>query len=249
MQDVRERVFAERCHQNVNVVGHDDKFVETVAVTSEVKQCLFDQRLHFWISKVTGAVSLIEPMLKALREPLVVITSLFRRVRLRSSLELFVSFLGPLSQLFLRHGIGGAEREEIGNTVLTSVREVPGQIGDRFRGIKVADQSSSGVPPLFVGGRTGGNAAGRRFYFFRMGHSWGGILRGHSAFDKASQNRVRSRGLALSTRSGVGCRHEDRFAGGGRARSGVLGKSAISGRETGHAGAGGSGDDCGNAER
>ncbi len=47
-----------------------------------------------------------------------------------------------------RQRVGAAKGDNIGNSLLSPVREVANQVGHRFIGIKVADQTASGILPL-----------------------------------------------------------------------------------------------------
>src|ERR1039457_1440392 len=124
MQNVRQRVLAQRSHQNVNMVWHHDEMTEPVTLPVEKSQRIFNNCGNLRLPQPAFSHAFVEPAMKSLGEQLRIFFFLLRRARFGMLAQPFAEFNLPLNQLFLRNGICQSEGDEISAAVLMPMRQV-----------------------------------------------------------------------------------------------------------------------------
>ncbi len=124
MKDVGERMFSSRPHQHMDMVGHDDPFVELVAVAVEVDEGVGNHLSQAGVFQEARACAFVEPLVDAFGKEFVETGAFGFGV---GGLMVFLPFLAQRLVFLdarLRDGVGQAEGDEIGAFVLRPVREV-----------------------------------------------------------------------------------------------------------------------------
>ncbi len=124
LDDFRKRVLAQWGDERVNVIGHDDKLIQSVSLAVEVAQRVFDEWADFGFGEMTCSVGFIEPVLPSFVKQLVILASRGGVVGFGMLFEPFGALGFPLFHALDRHGIGGPKRNEIGRAFLSPMREI-----------------------------------------------------------------------------------------------------------------------------
>ena len=101
-QQRRQIVTIRWGEHRMDVVRHQHKRIDIVALAIEVQQAKLDLGPYIWLSQVAGAHTGIQPFLHSAAEPLFIFSLLSRQPRLRMPSQPDRTLISPLKQERLR---------------------------------------------------------------------------------------------------------------------------------------------------
>ncbi len=119
----------------MNVVGHDDEFVQCIAIGSaiEFEERRFNQNPICQISQNTGTMRFIQPLVPTLSKDAVILRFHGSASGRWMICEPHFALRLPLSHPFTGHGVRCAKRDEVDNPTLSPVRKVVAPFSTDFR--------------------------------------------------------------------------------------------------------------------
>src|SRR5487761_1903112 len=136
MKNFGERVYAERPHQNMNVIWHDSEMAEPVTLSVEKSQSLLNDCRNFCVAQPAFTQAIIQPTMKPFRKQPGVFQFLFGGSWFGMASQPFVQFDLPLAEFVRRNGISQAEGDKVSATLLPPRRQMSASLPDWRSGIE-----------------------------------------------------------------------------------------------------------------
>ena len=130
MKNIGDGASPEGLYQHVDVVGHDDKTVQDIAVAIKMAQRRSNRLGDCGIAQQTCSVASIQPIFPLIAEPGLIFVLGFGVPRFRVVFEPALVFFRPLPQKVLGDSVVRTEGDEVGRSRLGPMGEVPAGDGD-----------------------------------------------------------------------------------------------------------------------